>query len=128
MLRHSCQLYNKPRRIQSSWSKQVLRTMITLMLLLASIMKVEGNSDWSESPFSIQSFDCTTPAMINNDIPFSGVLWGLLTLEVHGRPQDRVRQACNLGTVYDSEERVFTTRLMASVCRSHLAKPSSTST
>ena len=43
----------------------MLRTMITLMLLLASIMKVEGNSDWSESLFSIQSFDCTTPAMIN---------------------------------------------------------------
>ena len=39
--------------------------MITLMVLLASILKVEGNSDWRESAFQIQSFDCTTPAMIN---------------------------------------------------------------
>ena len=39
--------------------------MITLMLLLASILKVEGNSDWRESPFHIQSYDCITPAMIN---------------------------------------------------------------
>ena len=59
------QLYSKPRRIQSSCSKRVLRTMITLMLLLASILKVEGNSDWRESVFQIQSFHCTTPAMIN---------------------------------------------------------------
>ena len=43
------QLYIKPRRIQSSWSKRILRTMITLVLLLASILKVEGNSDWRES-------------------------------------------------------------------------------
>ena len=39
--------------------------MITLMLLLASILKVEGNSDWQESVFKIQLFDCTTLAMIN---------------------------------------------------------------
>ena len=59
------QLYIKPRRIQSSWSKRILRTMITLVLLLASILKVEGNSDWRESVFKIHSFDCTTPTMIN---------------------------------------------------------------
>ena len=58
------QLHSKPRRIQSSWSKRVLRTMITLMLLLASTLKVEGNSDWRESVFKIQSFYCSTPAMI----------------------------------------------------------------
>ena len=39
--------------------------MLMLILLLASITKVEGNSDWQESPFNIQSFDCSTPAMIN---------------------------------------------------------------
>ena len=39
--------------------------MISMMLLLASILKVEGNSDWWESAFQSQSFDCTTPAMIN---------------------------------------------------------------
>jgi len=38
--------------------------MIMLMLLLASILKVEGNSDWRESAFKIQSFDCYTPTMI----------------------------------------------------------------
>ena len=35
------------------------------MLLLASIMKVEGNLDWRESTFSMQTFDCATPMMIN---------------------------------------------------------------
>ena len=39
--------------------------MIMLMLLLASILKVEGNSDWCESAFKIQSLDCSTPTMIN---------------------------------------------------------------
>ena len=39
--------------------------MITLMLLITSIWRVEGNSDWRESAFKIQSFDCNTPAMIN---------------------------------------------------------------
>ena len=59
------QLHSRPRRIQSSWSKRVLRTMITMMLLLASILKVEGNSDWRESAFQSQSFDCNTPVMID---------------------------------------------------------------
>ena len=49
------QFHRKSRRIQSSWSKRVLRTVITLMLLLASILKVEGNSDWRELVFKIQS-------------------------------------------------------------------------
>ena len=40
------QLFNKPKMFQSSWSKRSFKTMLTLMLLLASIMKVEGNSDW----------------------------------------------------------------------------------
>ena len=39
--------------------------MIMLMLLLAPILKVEGNSDWCESAFKIQSLDCSTPTMIN---------------------------------------------------------------
>ena len=39
--------------------------MITLMLLITSIWRVEGNSNWQESAFKIQSFDCNTPAMIN---------------------------------------------------------------
>ena len=34
------QLHSKPRRIQSSWSQRILRTMITLMLFIASILKV----------------------------------------------------------------------------------------
>ena len=59
------QLYSKPRRVQSSWSKRIFRTMITLMLLITSIWRVEGNSDWRESAFKIQSFDCNTPGMIN---------------------------------------------------------------
>ena len=58
-------LHRKSGRIQSSWSKRVLKTMITLMLLLDSILKVEGNSDWRELAFKIQSLDCSTPAMIN---------------------------------------------------------------
>ena len=49
------QLFNKPKMFQSSWSKRIFKTMLTLMLLLASVMKVEGNSDWRESPFNIQS-------------------------------------------------------------------------
>ena len=52
------QLHSKPRRIQSSWSQRILRTMITLMLFMASILKVEGSSDCRESAFN-------TPAMIN---------------------------------------------------------------
>ena len=59
------QLHSKPRRIQSSWSQRILRTMITLMLFMASILKVEGSSDWRGSAFKIQSFDCNTPVMIN---------------------------------------------------------------
>ena len=35
------------------------------MLLLASMLKVEGNSDWRESALQSQSFDCTTLAIIN---------------------------------------------------------------
>ena len=42
------QLYSKPRRIQSSWSQRILRTMITLMLFISEIWKVEGNLDWRE--------------------------------------------------------------------------------
>ena len=59
------QLYSKPRWVQSSWSKRIFRTMITMMLLITSIWRVEGNSDWRESAFKIQSFDCNTPEMIN---------------------------------------------------------------
>ena len=61
------QLYSKPRRVQSSWSKRIFRTMITLILLLTSVWKVEGNTveDWRESAFKIHSFDCSTPTMIN---------------------------------------------------------------
>ena len=59
------QLYSKPRRLQSSWSQRILRTMITLMLFITSICTVEGNSDWRESAFKIQAFDCNTPKMIN---------------------------------------------------------------
>ena len=47
------QLHRKPRSIQSSGSRKIFKTMLTLMLLLASIMKVEGNLDWRESPFNI---------------------------------------------------------------------------
>jgi len=43
----------------------MLRTMITLMLLITSICTVEGKSDWRESAFNIRSFDCNTPTMIN---------------------------------------------------------------
>ena len=41
--------------------------MITLMLLLTLVWKVEGNTveDWRESAFKIHSFDCSTPTMIN---------------------------------------------------------------
>ena len=41
--------------------------MITLMLLLPSVWKVEGNTveDWRESAFKIHSFDCNTPTIIN---------------------------------------------------------------
>ena len=59
------QLHSKPRRIQSYWSQRILRTMITLMLFMASSLKVEGSSDWQGSAFKTQSFDCNTPAMIN---------------------------------------------------------------
>ena len=59
------QLYSKPRRLQSSWSQRILRTMITLMLFITSICAVEGNSDWRESAFKIQAFDCNAPTMIN---------------------------------------------------------------
>jgi len=59
------QLYSKPRRFRSSWSQRMLRTMITLMLLITSICTVEGKSDWRESAFNIRSFDCNTPTMIN---------------------------------------------------------------
>ena len=59
------QLHSKPRRIQSSWSQRILQTMITLMLFMASSLKVEGSSDWRGSAFKTQSFDCNTPAMIN---------------------------------------------------------------
>ena len=61
------QLVSKPRRVQSSWSKRLFRTMITLMLLLTSVWKVDGSTgeDWRESVFKIHSFDCSTPTMIN---------------------------------------------------------------
>ena len=36
----------KPRRIQTSWSKKIFKTMLTLMLLLTTFMKVEGNAEW----------------------------------------------------------------------------------
>ena len=41
--------------------------MITVMLLLTSVWKVDGNpvGDWWESAFKIHSFDCSTPTMIN---------------------------------------------------------------
>ena len=39
--------------------------MITLMLFISAIWKVEGNSDWRESAFKIRSIDCNTPVMIN---------------------------------------------------------------
>ena len=41
--------------------------MITLMLLLTSVWKVDGSTveDWRESVFKIHSFDCSTPTMIN---------------------------------------------------------------
>ena len=60
------QLYSKPRQVQSSWSKGIFRTMITL-LLLTSVWKVDGNTveDCRESAFKIHSFDCSTPTMIN---------------------------------------------------------------
>ena len=61
------QLYSKPRRVQSSWSKRIFRTMITLMLLLTSIWKVDGNTveNCRESAFKIHSVDCSTPTMTN---------------------------------------------------------------
>ena len=43
----------------------MLRTMITLMLLIMSICTVEGNSDWRESALNIRAFDCNPPTMIN---------------------------------------------------------------
>ena len=41
--------------------------MITLMLLLTSVWKVDGSTgeDWRESVFKINSFDCSTPTTIN---------------------------------------------------------------
>ena len=41
--------------------------MLTLMLLLTSVWKVDGNTidERRESTFNINSFDCNTPAMIN---------------------------------------------------------------
>ena len=39
--------------------------MLTLMLLITSIWRVEGNTDWRESAFKIQAFDCSTPVTIN---------------------------------------------------------------
>ena len=51
--------------MSASWSGKMFKTMFTLILLLTSVMKVEGNTDWRESPFSMQAFDCTTPTMIN---------------------------------------------------------------
>ena len=43
----------------------MLRTMITLMLLITSICTVEGNSDWRESAFNIRALDCNISTMIN---------------------------------------------------------------
>ena len=51
-----------------------------------------------------RTFRC---GLLRNNIPFSGVLWSLFTLEVYGCTRDRVRRACDLGTVYDTEERVL---------------------
>ena len=41
--------------------------MITLMLLLTSVWKVDGSTgeDWRESVFKINPFDCSTPMTIN---------------------------------------------------------------
>ena len=55
------QLHSKPRRQYISWSGKILKTMLTLILLLDLVMKAEGIMDWRESPFSMQAFDCTTP-------------------------------------------------------------------
>ena len=62
------QLYSKPWRLQSSWSQRILRTLITLMLFITSICTVEGNSDWWESAFKIQAFDCNAPMMISDEL------------------------------------------------------------
>ena len=64
-LDNSNQSYRKPRSIQTSWSKKIFKTMLTLVLLLMTFMKVEGNAEWRESPFLIQSYDCTIPGVIN---------------------------------------------------------------
>ena len=41
--------------------------MITLMLLLMSVWKVDGNTveDWRDSAFKIHPFDYSIPTMIN---------------------------------------------------------------
>ena len=59
------QLHSKPRRKYNTWSGKIFKTMLTLNILLASVMKTEGSVDWRESPFSMNVFDCTTPTMIN---------------------------------------------------------------
>ena len=64
-LDNSNQSNRKPRSIQTSWSKKIFKTMLTLMLLLATFMKVEGNDEWRESPFRVRAYDCTIPGVIN---------------------------------------------------------------
>ena len=61
------QLYSRPRRRQSSWSKKIFQHMLTLLLLLTSVCKVDGNlsAECQESALKICSFDCSTPSMIN---------------------------------------------------------------
>ena len=41
--------------------------MLTLLLLLTSVWKVDGNlsAEWQESALKICSLDCSTPSMIN---------------------------------------------------------------
>ena len=61
------QLYSRPRRRQSSWSKKIFQHMLTLLLLLTSVWKVDGNlsAECQESALRIRSLDCNTPSMIN---------------------------------------------------------------
>ena len=61
------QLDSRPRRRQSSWSKKIFQHMLTLLLLLTSVWKVDGNlsTEWPESALKICSLDCSTPSMIN---------------------------------------------------------------
>ena len=61
------QLDPRQRRRQSFWNKQIFRNMFTLLLLLTSVWKVDGNlsAEWQESALKICSLDCSTPSTIN---------------------------------------------------------------